>query len=357
MTVFRSTKVRTLLLSAFTYVLYLNIRYLASSTRVSTDVDVFATRLVGLYAGMYATHGFETCRQKVDSCLLRQKSTKGIICIEHPVTDHAPDRLSKTHPPTNFAWNRSCGVDYCGLVFIGAEFAESSRFLSVDTTEYCKILFHVEPQELFPVSQAITQYAHSVDIVLTSIDPEKLPVSVIGKTFPFLYGSSWLGRGDMGLHPKQKLISIIASSKRQLTGHKLRHALIERYGHRMDLFGSGYSHIDDKILALRDYRYSVIIENSIDKFWFTEKLIDAFVTGTVPLYWGGTAVLDLFDERGLLTFTDLDDFESILNLCSEQDYNSRLGAIKKNIIIAENYLNPEGLIEQFILQPLNLIPS
>ena len=320
----------------------------------ASDIDVFTSRLSSLYAPIYGTTGFKTCFQKVKSCLITLGSVRDMICIEHPVTDHTPDRLSKTYPATNFVWNRSCHVDQCGLVFVGAEYAQGARFLQSDARGYCKILFHVEPQALFPIAQNIAQYGGSVDIILTTISPTQLPVSVIDKTIPFLYGSSWIQLKDMGLHPKQKLISIIASAKRQLPGHKLRHELIKRYMDRLDVYGSGYRPINDKIVALKTYRYSVIIENSVSEFWFTEKLIDAFVTGTVPIYWGSPVVLDLFDARGMLTFNSLYDFEAALQLCSHEDYISRLAAIQKNILIAENYLNPERIIERFILRPLNL---
>jgi hypothetical protein len=53
-----------------------------------------------------------------------------------------------------------------------------------------------------------------------------------------------------------------------------------------------------KAAALRDYMFSIVIENAQVGRYFTEKLIDAIALGTVPVYWGGPFASDslLFDD-------------------------------------------------------------
>ena len=54
--------------------------------------------------------------------------------------------------------------------------------------------------------------------------------------------------------------------------------------------------LKDKIDGLRDYRYHFCIENIKRDYWFTEKLIDCFVTGTIPIYWGCPSIFDNISE-------------------------------------------------------------
>lgn len=318
--------------------------------------DSFA-RVNKYYEPMYHSRSFRTCLKKIHSCRTTTHTTPKVVCLEHSETQHTPDRLSKTHPPREVVWNRTCSVDQCGLVLIGAEQAQHSRFLQANASGYCKILFHVEPEELCPSRQNFERYVDAVDIILSHMNPSGFSSSVTDKLYPFLYGSSWIQLEDIGLYPKRKLISIIASSKEIISGHKLRHELIKKYGRHLDVFGAAsHSRLDDKIMALKDHRYSVIVENSIDKYWFTEKLVDAFLTGTVPIYWGAPAVAELFDMQGVLTFADLNDFERVLQVCSDIDYISRLGAVNRNMVLAKSFLNPELVLEQFMFKPLHLLP-
>ena len=41
--------------------------------------------------------------------------------------------------------------------------------------------------------------------------------------------------------------------------------------------------------------YSVAIESSSEKDYFTEKLIDCLITKTIPIYWGCPNINDYFD--------------------------------------------------------------
>ena len=63
---------------------------------------------------------------------------------------------------------------------------------------------------------------------------------------------------------------------------------------------------EDKFKAFRDYDYSIVIENSSIKNYFTEKLFDCFLERTVPLYWGCPNILDYFPEESLIVLTTED---------------------------------------------------
>ena len=143
--------------------------------------------------------------------------------------------------------------------------------------------------------------------------------------YPF--GGCWILPEDRKIYPKKKLISIIASEKRETEGHKLRHEIIDAIrkdpvvSKYVDVFGRGYNPVDYKLEALKDYRFSIVIENEKTPFWFTEKLIDCFMTGTVPIYWGITPI------KGCITFFNTADLIRKL-----QSWIFELGW-KKNLIL------------------------
>lgn len=106
-----------------------------------------------------------------------------------------------------------------------------------------------------------------------------------------------LERIEAGFRDKSRDLSLITSSKRYVAGHVHRIAFaqraLEHFSTRIDVFGRGI-HIEgrgnmeirDKAEALVPYRYHIAIENSVVPHYFTEKLSDAFLCDTVPLYHG-----------------------------------------------------------------------
>lgn len=151
-------------------------------------------------------------------------------------------------------------------------------------------------------------------------------------------GGSWIPKEEWMIHPKNKNLSIICSKQNYLSGHKLRFEVIRRFGSFIDgIYGSAFHYIERKIEGLRDYRFSLAIENCRTDFYFTEKLIDCFATGTVPIYWGCPSIGNFFDPNGILSFKSIGDLTEILNQLSPYLYESMMPAIIENHRRAINY--------------------
>jgi hypothetical protein len=134
------------------------------------------------------------------------------------------------------------------------------------------------------------------------------------------------------------MISMIASSKNFTEGHKHRHDVAKNFKDDLDLMGRGYKEIADKSEGLKDYRYSVAIENCKIDGYFTEKLIDCFLQGTIPIYWGDPSVGDIFDLAGMYVYNTLDDLRDILNNISNGDYESKKESIQINYRLAKQFV-------------------
>ncbi len=154
----------------------------------------------------------------------------------------------------------------------------------------------------------------------------------------YLFGGCWIEKSDRRIYTKQKSVSIIASKKNTLVGHKLRHRIIKQYRSRIDdVLGNGYAPLVNKVDGLRPYRFSIVIENCRERNYFTEKIIDCFATGTVPIYWGCPNIGDFFDQDGVIQFSSIDEVPAVLAALSVSDYERRLLAIKKNFNLVPKY--------------------
>lgn len=156
------------------------------------------------------------------------------------------------------------------------------------------------------------------------------------------YGGCWIEEEDRVIHEKSKNTSIILSSKQTTVGHRLRHVIHQTYP-SIESFGY-HNPIKNKITALKDYRYSLIIENCQKDYYFSEKLIDCFITGTIPIYWGCPSIGDFFDTDGMVIFNTLSELDSIINSLTKELYESKLDSVKKNFEEAKKYLVADNLI-------------
>ena len=158
------------------------------------------------------------------------------------------------------------------------------------------------------------------------------------------YGTE-LGGGVLDEHiymHKIKNISICSSSKTMCLLHDYRISCA--YQCKNEGLADTYGTFDGgpmiKIAeTLSDYRYSVVIENYISPYFFTEKITNCFLSMTVPIYLGATRIGDFFNTDGIIFISENDDIKKVLSQCTEKDYLSRIEAIKENYYKAQAYRN------------------
>ena len=161
------------------------------------------------------------------------------------------------------------------------------------------------------------------------------------------------------LYEKSKMVSAIASTKAFLPGHVKRLEFIQAISSRVDLYGRGIREVASKLDALKDYRFSVAIENlSCDDNYFTEKITDCFLTGTIPIYHGCLNIGEFFDTRGILVFNTQEELDSILESLTEEKYSSMLEYAKINFNKCFEYpLNNDMLYDMYYKDTIGSIES
>ena len=149
------------------------------------------------------------------------------------------------------------------------------------------------------------------------------------------YGNCWVSRSSVAqaaTYPKAPRASVIASWKSATTGQRLLHNIVAAVrGMGVDVYGSGFGpHLADKSLALLPYQYAIIIENSKETGWWTEKLGDCVSCRCVAFYWGAPNVHDWFDAGSVVAFDTIEELVVLLGQMSDLDYASRTAALDAN---------------------------
>lgn len=112
-------------------------------------------------------------------------------------------------------------------------------------------------------------------------------------------------------HPiKSKTLSIITSDKTRTSGHKARMKFLQivkkHFGEQIDVFGARINTIPDKWDGIAPYKYHLAIENSSYYNYFSEKLSDAFLSESYPIYFGCKNIFDYFPKNSM-TLIDINN--------------------------------------------------
>lgn len=120
---------------------------------------------------------------------------------------------------------------------------------------------------------------------------------------------------DFKIYDKTKFCSYITSFKHSTSGHIKRMQLFEKLKNhdlfKEHIFGRDYRPVKDKLEALQDYMFSIVIENSIYPKYYTEKVTDCFATGTIPVYSGDRSICEDFNQDGIIFLDDLDSLDQL----------------------------------------------
>jgi hypothetical protein len=126
-------------------------------------------------------------------------------------------------------------------------------------------------------------------------------------------------------------LSCIISDAAMLQGHRARLRFVQqvRAAVDLDIFGRGLRPIRDKWDALAKYRYSLVIENFQNPYYWSEKLADSLLAWTMPIYVGCTNIASQFPPRSVipLDMKDSDAIEKIRQIISSDLWSQNLAAI------------------------------
>jgi hypothetical protein len=212
-----------------------------------------------------------------------------------------------------------------------------SSYYNKNLYKMCKyVLFH--DKNLYPHDNVIewinSGFIH--DIISHEMFTKKLPSNMNFNSY------------------KYKSISFICGERNEFKeGYKLREDLtkyLKSKNLKVDVYGKYfipdfdkniYGQLQLKFNGLQNYKFSICIENSFEKNYVSEKLYDCLVNNVVPIYCGAPNIFEIFNEKNLIKFSNLNECISII------------GKINSGKILYEDFIIKEASDKYF--DDINLI--
>lgn len=226
------------------------------------------------------------------------------------------------------------------------------------------IFIQVEPEVIFAQQHAIVREQHRYKRIYSF---NKYVLMNCSNAYSYVYGTCFLPKEvyeNVDITRKKFAASNLAGSKlyNNASGHRFRqtiHFAQERISscvsipitffrsHQQPVIAQAEGrenpmlNSQDKRDLFLDFQFAIVIENSRQENYFTEKLIDCLVTETIPIYYGCPNIADYFDVTGwiLLTSDSIDMLISAMQTLKEDHYAKHHDIVKKNKQTALSYTN------------------
>lgn len=230
------------------------------------------------------------------------------------------------------------------------------------------ILIQVEPEAIRPVQDQIISYSKNYDFILTFND------NILNKcpnAYKYLFGMTRIipkHVDEIDINNKKFLITSVTNDKLMTKGHYFRHAVYYNQLHIQNIPTRFYISSDSKnlpvvnnnpILGLcplkidlfKDAQFSLVIENSRQINYFTEKLCDCLITKTIPVYYGCPNISEYFDTSGwiILDTESMNDLITKLEKLNPDYYIKHIDIIQKNFETVKQYIDIQENINRGLL--------
>lgn len=102
-------------------------------------------------------------------------------------------------------------------------------------------------------------------------------------------------------------------------------------------------------------KFTIAFENSSSAGYTTEKLMHAYITNTIPIYWGNPEVTKDFNSKSLINCHEFKTFEEVIERVKEIDQNDELALQMLNESPFPGNKIPENLKEETLERFLNTV--
>jgi hypothetical protein len=180
----------------------------------------------------------------------------------------------------------------------------------------------------------------------------------LSQTRPFRMGSSWVSWGSK---PENKIFGIggIFSGKNHpgLLGYSIRKTILSLedkisipsmiYSPKKTWKGTSFEYPFPGKRPSLEFMFHFAIENCSEEGYFTEKIMDCFMTYSVPIYFGDPTIGNVFLLDGIIKL-DQNNIANQVNSLTPEVYTSKMAAMTENRQRAERYRHLEDNIVQTI---------
>jgi hypothetical protein len=120
------------------------------------------------------------------------------------------------------------------------------------------------------------------------------------------------------------------------------------------IFNNVGGRISNKREFQKDYKFSIAFENSRKEGYVTEKIVDAWAAGTIPIYWGNTLIAKEFNPKAFINVFDFETIDDCIEYIKKADNDEKLylsiqnePILKDDSVAKLYYDNPDMLFDFF----------
>jgi hypothetical protein len=101
----------------------------------------------------------------------------------------------------------------------------------------------------------------------------------------------------------------------------------------------------------KDYKFTIAFENNLYEGYTTEKLSQAFVANTIPIYWGNPDVVKEFNPKAFINCNDYDNLDDVIKKVIELDNNDEeyLKMLKEPCMQPDYDFDKKKKLEDFLI--------
>ena len=96
--------------------------------------------------------------------------------------------------------------------------------------------------------------------------------------------------------------------------------------------------IKDKIEFFKDYKFSIAMENTNGDGYASEKIIDSFISGTIPIYYGNYMIEEYINPKSFILIKGPEDMKEKIEYIKKIDNDDELyrSILKEKVLIDDN---------------------
>jgi len=102
--------------------------------------------------------------------------------------------------------------------------------------------------------------------------------------------------------------------------------------------------VKDKMEFFKNYKFSIAMENSDGDGYATEKIVDSFFSGTIPIYYGNYVIEEYINPKSFILIRGLEDMKEKIEYIKKIDNDDKL----YKSILKEKVINDDRIIEKML---------
>jgi len=101
----------------------------------------------------------------------------------------------------------------------------------------------------------------------------------------------------------------------------------------------GFWWSESLIDTYKDYKFVIAMENCKQEGYVTEKIVNAFYSGAIPIYWGSSTITEFFNEKAFINVSNFPSFEKCVDYAISMSDRERAQMLSEHIYKKSDLLN------------------